>query len=124
MLFTSTISGAPHVKSGRLKALAVSSLKRLAAFPELPTISESGVPRFEMDNFYGIYAPHGIPSAILLTLNKEIAAIMNSPEMSQAVAADGAEVAPPASPADFNLKFSRQIDMWENFIKKTNIKVQ
>ena len=124
MLFTSTISGAPHVKSGRLKALAVSSLKRLDAFPELPTISESGVPKFEMDNFYGIYAPHGIPSVILLTLNKEIAAIMNSPEMSQAVAADGAEVAPPASPADFSLKFSRQIDMWENFIKKTNIKVQ
>jgi len=123
MLFTSTISGMQHVKSGRLKALAVSSPKRLSAFPDLPTISESGVPKFEMDNFYGIYAPHGIPSAILNALNSEVAAIMNSPEMMQAVAADGAEVAPPASPAEFKTKFARQIDTWENFIKKTGIKV-
>jgi tripartite-type tricarboxylate transporter receptor subunit TctC len=124
MLFTSTISGAPHMKNGRLKSIAVTSLQRLAVFPEVPTISESGVPNFEMDNFYGIYAPHGIPSAILLALNKEIAAIMNSPEMNQAVAADGAQVAPPAPAAEFKAKFARQIDMWENFIKSTNIKVQ
>ena len=124
MLFTSGISGTPHVKSGRLKALAVSSLKRLPAFPNLPTVSESGVPRFELDNFYGIYAPHGIAPAILNALNNEVAAIMNSPEMAQAIAADGAEVAPPVAPAEFKTKFARQIDMWENFIKRTGIKLQ
>ena len=124
MLFTSTISGMPHVRSGKLKALAVSSLKRLSAFPDLPTISESGVPKFELNNFYGIYAPHGMPSAILNALNSEVASIMNAPEMAQAVAADGAVVAPPAPPAEFKMKFARQIDMWENFIKKTGIKVQ
>jgi tripartite-type tricarboxylate transporter receptor subunit TctC len=124
MLFTSTISGTPHVKSGKLKALAVTSLKRLPAFPDLPTVSESGVPKFEMDNFYGIYAPHGMPAAILNAVNSEVASIMNSPEMAQAVAADGAEVAPPAPPAAFKAKFARQIDMWENFIKRTGIKLQ
>ncbi len=124
MLFTSTISGTAHVKSGRLKALAVSSLKRLAAFPDLPTISEAALPNFELDNFYGIYAPHGVPPAILLALNKEITAIMNSSEMSQAVAADGAEVAPPASPAEFKAKFAKQIETWESFLKRTKIKVQ
>ena len=124
MLFTSTISGMPHVKSGRLKALAVTSLKRLPAFPDLPTVSESGVPDFELDNFYGIYAPHGLPQAILDALNGEVAAFMSSPDMVRVVAADGAEVAPPATPAQFKAKFARQIDVWENFIRKTGIKLQ
>lgn len=122
--FTSTISGAPHMKSGRLRAIAVTSLKRLQAFPELPTVSESGVPGFEMDNFYGIYAPAGMPPAILAALNKEVTQITNSPEMKQKVAADGAEVAPPASPAAFKDKFAKQIDMWEKFMKTSNIKLE
>ena len=124
MLFTSTISGAPHVKSGRLKAIAVSSPKRLAAFPDIRTVSESGLPEFEMDNFYGIYAPRGLPSAILLALNTEIVAIMNSPQISRAVAADGAAVAPPLGPAEFKANFARQLEMWEDFIRKTNLKIE
>jgi tripartite-type tricarboxylate transporter receptor subunit TctC len=124
MLFTSTISGAPHVKSGRLKAIAVTSLQRLPAFPDYPTVSESGVPGFEMDNFYGIYAPAGIPRPILIGLNREISRIMNAPEMQQRVAADGALVAPPATPAAFKEKFAKQIAMWEKFIKTTNIKIE
>ena len=124
MMFTSTISGAPHMKSGRVKAIAVTSLRRLPVFPDLPTVSESGVPNFEMDNFYGIYAPAGLPPAILSALNQQIVRIMNAPEMKQRVAADGAEVAPPASPGAFKEKFAKQIDMWEKFIKTTNIKLE
>src|SRR6185436_7389017 len=62
ILLTSTISGTTHVKSGRARAIAVSSLKRLAAYPEVPTISESGAPGYELDNMYGIYAPAGVPA--------------------------------------------------------------
>ncbi len=122
--FTSTISGAAHIKTGRLRAIAVTSLKRLAAFPDLPTVSESGVPGFEMDNFYGIYAPAGLPPAILAALNKEVVQVMNSPDMKQKVAADGAEVAPPASSAEFKAKFARQIELWEKFMKTSNIKLE
>ena len=124
MMFTSTISGAPHVKSGRLKPIAVTSLRRLAAFPDLPTVSESGVPKFEMDNFYGIYAPAGLNPAILTALNREITRIVNSDDIKQKVAADGAEVAPPASAAAFKAKFANEIATWETFIKKTNIKLE
>lgn len=124
MMFTSTISGAPHVKSGRLKAIAVTSLKRLPAFGDIPTVSESGVANFEMDNFYGIYAPAGLPQPILTALNQEITRIMNTPDVKQKVAADGAEVAPPASAAAFKEKFARQIESWEKFMKSTNIKLE
>ena len=72
MVFASTISGSPHVKSGKARAIAVTSLKRLPAFPDLPTVSESGVPGYELDNIYGLYAPAGIPPAILAALNREL----------------------------------------------------
>ncbi len=124
MLFTSTISGLPHVRSGRARAIAVSSSKRLPAFPEIPTISESGVPGFELDNMYGLYAPAGIPEPILDALNAEVGRIMHSPEVTKRIAADGAEVAPPNSPSQFRRRFVQEMEMWEEFIKTSGIKVE
>lgn len=123
MLFTSTISGMQHVKSGRARGIAVTSLKRLQAIPELPTVSESGVPGFEMQNMYGVYAPAGVPPAIQLTVGRDVGQIMNSPVVREKAAADGAEVAPPGSPAEFSKRFAQEIDMWEKFIKTSGIKV-
>lgn len=123
MLFTSTISGLAHVKSGRARAIAVTSLKRMPVLPDLPTVSESGVPGFEMHNMYGAYAPAGVPAAIQVALSRDIGQIMNSPELKEKVAADGAEPAPPGSPAEFASRFAHEIDMWERFIKTSGIKV-
>ena len=123
MLFTSTISGLAHVKSGRARVIAVTSLKRMQVLPELPTVSESGVPGFEMHNMYGVYAPAGVPAAIQVALSRNIGQIMNSPDLKEKVAADGAEPAPPGSPAEFAARFAHEIDMWEQFIKTSGIKV-
>ena len=123
MLFTSTISGMPHVKSGRAWGIAVTSPGRLPVYPDLPTVSESGVPGFEMQNMYGVYAPAGVPPAIQLALGRDVGQIMNSPEVKEKVAADGAEVAPPGTPAEFKKRFAQEIDMWEKFIKTSGIKV-
>jgi len=123
MMFTSTISGSPHVKSGRARAIAVSSLKRVPAYPDVPTVSESGVPGYELDNMYGLYAPAGVPAPILNALNREVSQIMSSPEVRSRVTADGAEVAPPASPPEFAKRFAQEIDMWEKFIKTSDIKL-
>lgn len=123
MMFTSTISGSPHVRSGKARGIAVTALKRLPAYPDVPTVSESGVPGYELDNMYGLYAPAGLPAPILLALNREVSQIMNSPEVRARVAADGAEVAPSSSPAEFKERFSREIDMWEKFVKTSGIKV-
>jgi tripartite-type tricarboxylate transporter receptor subunit TctC len=124
MMFTSTISGTPHVKSGRARGIAVSSLKRLPAYPDVPTVAESGVPGFELDNMYGLYAPAGIPAPILEALNREVGRIMHSPEVMKRVRADGAEVAPPNTAAEFKERFAKELEMWEEFIKKSGIKVE
>ena len=123
VLFTSGIGGAPYVKSGKLKAIAVTSVRRVRAFPDLPTIAESGVPEFQLENMHGLYAPAGVPPLIVLALNREVSQFMNSPEMKGRLAAEGAEAAPPRSPAEFKQTFARQVDMWEKFIKTSGIKL-
>ena len=123
ILFTSTISGTPHVKSGRARGIAVSSLQRLAAYPDVPTIAESGVPGYELENTYGIYAPAGVAAPILAALNREISQVIGAPDMKGRIAADGAEPASPHTPAEFKDRFSRQLEMWEKFVKSSNIKI-
>jgi tripartite-type tricarboxylate transporter receptor subunit TctC len=112
------------VQSGRARGIAVSSPKRLPAFPNVPTIAESGVPGFDLDNMYGLYAPAGIPALILNALNAEVGRIMHSPEVMKRVAADGAEVAPPNSPSQFRARFVQEMEMWENLIRTSGIKVE
>ena len=124
MMFTSTISGTTHIKSGRLRGIAVTSTTRNAAFPSLPTVSESGVPGFVMDNMYGLYGPAGIPAPILIKLNAEASRTMNSPAMKQRLAEDGAEAAPPKPPAEFKALFEREVNKWDKFIKTSGIKVE
>jgi len=123
MVFSSSIAGSPHVKSGRARAIAVTSLKRLQAWPDIPTVSESGVPDYELDNMYGIYAPAGVPPAILAALNREIVQIIHAPEMRGRITADGADPAPPNTPAEFKDRFAAQIAMWEKFIRTSGIKI-
>jgi tripartite-type tricarboxylate transporter receptor subunit TctC len=124
MVFASTISGSPHVRSGKARAIAVTSLKRLPAFADLPTVSESGVPGYELNNIYGIYAPAGVPPAILAALNREIVRIIHMPDMRGRITADGAEPAAPNTPAEFKDRFAAQIAMWEKFIRTSGIKVE
>lgn len=123
MIFASTISGSPHVRSGKARAIAVTSLTRLQAYPDVPTVSESGVPDYELDNMYGIYAPAGVPPAILAALNREIVQIIHAPEMRGRITADGAEPAAPNTPAEFKGRFANQIAMWEKFIKTSGIRI-
>jgi tripartite-type tricarboxylate transporter receptor subunit TctC len=123
MVFSSSIAGSPHVKSGRARAIAVTSLKRLQAYPDIPTVSESGVPDFELDNMYGIYAPAGVPPAILAALNREIVQIIHAPDMRGRITADGADPALPNTPAEFRDRFAAQIAMWEKFIKTSGIRI-
>ena len=124
MVFASSISGSPHVKSGKARAIAVTSLKPLPAFPGVPTVAESGVPGFELDNIYGLYAPAGVPSAILAALNRETVQAIHTPDMRGRITADGAEPAAPNTSAEFKDRFVAQIAMWEKFIKSSGIKVE
>ena len=117
MGFTATISGMPHVRSGKLKALGVTSLKRARAFPEVPTISEAGVPGFELVNWYGIFAPAATPAAIIAALHSEIAQSLRTPEVQAAFAKDGADATPSSTPQQFGVLLAKEIDNWRRLVK-------
>ena len=80
-MFGAVATTLPHVKSGKLRAIAVSSPKRWPSVPDLPTVSESGVPGFEAATWYGVLAPAGTPPPIIAKLNTEIAGVLHLPDV-------------------------------------------
>ena len=122
LLFGGATGVMPHTKSGKLKTLAVSSLKRSRLLPELPTVAESGLPGFESIGWYGLLAPFRTPPAIVLALNRELIQILNLPSIQEAFAADGAEIAPD-SPAEFKGVITREFEELAKLIKDLNLKL-
>jgi tripartite-type tricarboxylate transporter receptor subunit TctC len=121
MTITTTITAGPHMKSGKLKALAVTGPKRVPVYPELPTVSESGLPGFELTNSYGFFAPAGTPRAVVSKINATVIQVMHVPETRKVLAADGAEAAPPATPEEFKARFARDYAELERTIAAARI---
>jgi len=122
MVFASTISASPFIKSGRLKALAVTGLTRVAALPDLPTISEAGVPGFKMSNSFNLLAPAGTPGAILQILNDVVAAGMHAPEMAKRLVSEGSEPGERMTPAQFKQVIAAEYLEFERELSKLDIK--
>ncbi len=112
-----------HMKAGKLRALAVGSLKRTAAFPDLPTIDESGVKGYEADNWWGVVGPAGIPQPIVAKLASEIAAVQDLPDFKATLAREGAEPVKRGA-AEFGKFLDREMAKWSKVIKDGNIKLQ
>jgi len=117
LAFASTISGTPHVKAGRLRALAVTKAVRAEAFPDLPAIAEAGVPGFELTNWYGLYAPARTPSGIIATLHRLTVSAIDGEPLRSRITKGGAEPAPSASPAEFSKLLAREVARWEAIMK-------
>jgi tripartite-type tricarboxylate transporter receptor subunit TctC len=117
MLMTTTISAAPHVKAGRLRALAVTSAQRLAAMPEVPAIAES-VPGYEADAFQGVLAPAGVAEAVVRQLVEDIVAIIRLPDVRERMLADGAEPVGSTSAA-FGEFLKKEMLKWGKVIKES-----
>jgi tripartite-type tricarboxylate transporter receptor subunit TctC len=117
----SLVQMVPHVRSGKLKALGVSSPKRVAAMPEVPTIAEAGVPGYEVSNWWGILAPAGTPQPVLERLYKEITAILDSPDTRKRFELEGAEVAR-TKPAEFAAFVTQETEKWTRVVKEAGIK--
>ena len=103
------------VKQGRLRALAVTSPKRSPLLPELPTVSESGVPGYESGAWYGALLPAGTPAAIVATLNREMVKAIRSPDVRDRLAAEGAEVIG-STPAEFAAHLRKDIERWRKLV--------
>jgi len=119
----SAISAMPHVRSGKLRALAVTSLKRSPLMPELPTVAEAGVPGYSIDSWYGIIAPARISATIVSKLNAEIARALKTPAVTALLAKEGA-VAVGGSPAEFAALMKEEVEKWGKVIKASNIKFE
>ena len=91
LMFASMVSSVHHAKSGKLKALAVTSLKRSAVVPDYPTVSEAGVPGFEMVGYFGLLAPANTPSAIVNTVHQAVQRAIKRRDFAERISADGAE---------------------------------
>jgi tripartite-type tricarboxylate transporter receptor subunit TctC len=92
MYFMSTLLAVPHVKNGRLRALAVTSARRFAGMPEVPTVAETGVPGYAMTNWYGLTVRAGTPKSAIDKLHAEVVRIVTTPEMKERLANEGATV--------------------------------
>lgn len=112
----------PHVKSGRLRPIAVTSAKRSTLLPDLPTIAESAIPGFDVNSWYGIFAPPRLPDELVTRLNTEIRALMNNDDMKAKLAAAGAEV-DTNSPQDFAKLVRSEIDRWAKVVKASGATV-
>jgi tripartite-type tricarboxylate transporter receptor subunit TctC len=113
----------PQVKSGRARALAVTSAKRSPAAPEIPTVAESGVPGFEEGWQHGIVAPSGVPRDILAKLNRDIVTAMRSPDIVKRLAVEGSEVVA-STPEEYDAVIRRDIAKWAKIISAAGITVQ
>lgn len=121
MAFTQPSFVVPMVREGKLRALAVTSLKRHAAFPQVPTIAESGYPGFEVVAWQGLVAPAGTPAAIVSKLHLETVKALDS-DMRAKLADAGSEAVGSKSPAEFAALIKSEVPRWAKLIKDAGIK--
>ncbi len=110
------VSAQPHVKSGRLRALAITGAKRSGMMPDTPTVAESGVRGFEVTGWYGVFVPAGTPKAIIARLHKEIIKVLAESEVRERLSAEGAELVG-NTPEQFDAYIKAEIGKWAKVVK-------
>lgn len=121
--FSSASAIMPHVRSGKVKALAVSTAKRLAALPQTPTVAEVAVPGFEFSLWGGYFAPQGTPAAIVNRLNTEIAKVLAEPELRNRFENDGSAV-DPMPPAKVEAFLAAEVNKYGKLVKATGAQIE
>ncbi len=120
---TNMLTAMQHVRTGRIRALAVSSLKRSPVAPDIPTIHESGVPDFDEGGQHGIVAPAALPKDVLAKLHSAIVTAMRSPEITKRLAEDGSAVVA-NTPEEFRALIRRETAKWTQIVKVAGIQPQ
>ena len=123
IMFSTMPPPLPHVKSGKLRALGVTSPQRTKIVPDIPTIIEAGVPGFQIENWQGIVVPAKTPAPIVETLHREIAKLLAHPSMVTLLGAQGLDAAG-GSPAAFDKLIRTEIDKWRKLAQAANIRIE
>ena len=113
----------PHIKSGRVKALAVTGPQRSQLLPDLPTIAEAGLPGYNASGWYGLLAPAATPRAIITRLHADAAKALRMPDVVERLSSQGAEPVG-NTPEEFTSFIRSEIDKWANLVKVANMKVE
>lgn len=122
MIFDSIVSALPHVSGGKVRALAVTSAKRSPLLPNVPTVIESGLPGYEVNTYFGLYAPIGTPRDIVDRLQKEIAKAVASPEVRERFASQGAEPVG-STPDALAQTMKTEAEKWKRVIETANVRL-
>jgi len=121
--FSPVATGVPLVQQGRLRALAVSTLKRLPAYPDIPTVAESGYPGFEASNWHGLVAPARTPPEIIATLNAAVVSGLKRPEIASRVRELGYAIVA-GTPAEFAEFIRTDIEKWRRIVQDKNLSAE
>jgi tripartite-type tricarboxylate transporter receptor subunit TctC len=121
LMVSSPISSQPHVQAGKLRGLAITGHKRLAALPGVPTMIEAGLPDFESSSWFGVLAPAGTPAPIIATLHRELVALLQRPEIREQITRTGADPVG-NTPEEFAAYIKAEIAKWGRVIRSANIK--
>ena len=119
--FDNTPNVLPHIKAGKIRALAVTSARRFPLTPDLPTVAESGVPGYEVAVWFGTVAPTGTPREVVLKINAEINRILTLPEVKERFNAGGIEIVG-GTPEAFGALIRKETATWAKVVKDANIK--
>jgi tripartite-type tricarboxylate transporter receptor subunit TctC len=123
LMFSTMPPALPHVKDGKLRALAVTSSKRSRAMPELPTVDEVALPGFGANTWHGVVVPAGTPAAIVARLNREIVAILHLPEVVERLSSQGAE-ALGSTPEEFAAYIRSESVKWAKVVRDSGAKAE
>jgi tripartite-type tricarboxylate transporter receptor subunit TctC len=123
LIFATTASAIPHLRSGRIKGIAVTTAKRSALLPDLPTISEAGLAGFDANNWYGLVVPAKTPRAIIDQLNAEVTKVLNMPDVKTTLFNQGLDPAP-GTPEQFGAYIKSERAKWAKVIKESGAKAE
>ena len=124
MMFDSTPSAMPFVKSGRLRALAVTTAKRTLAAPDIPSMAEAGLPGFDHSNWYGVWGPQGMPREVVAKLSAAIAATMQKKDVRDKLVELGADPVDGVSPAQFEAYAQSELARFAKIVKQAGVKLE
>ena len=123
VLFSSTATALPHVKSGKLKAIGVTTAKRIPALPDVPTVKESGLPGYEVILWHGLIGPKGLPKAIVDRLNGEVNKALKLKETDEQLQNDGVSAAG-GTPEQFGATIKKEIGVWKKVAADAGVKAE
>ena len=124
MMITGVVALMPHIKSGKLRGLAVTSAKRVPALPNLPTIAESGIPGFDVSVWFGVFMPGGTPKPIVAKMNAEIRKILEMPDVRQLLIDQGADPTASNTPEEYAAYVKSELAKWSKVIHDTDAKAE